>query len=56
MLHRRCPYGRVRHQAPTDVLHHALCHSMDCRRRAGGLLIDWIIVVADQIAGIKTIR
>jgi hypothetical protein len=44
-----CHCGAIRYIMPTEVVHHALCHCIDCRRHAGAPGVAWALVSQDEL-------
>ncbi|MEP2235149.1 MAG: GFA family protein [Alteripontixanthobacter sp.] len=39
-----CHCGAIRYEISGDVLNHALCHCIDCRRTSGAPMVGWAMV------------
>lgn len=44
MLTGGCHCGAIRYEISGDVMMHALCHCVDCRRSSGAPMVGWAMV------------
>jgi len=44
-----CHCGAVRYQIEGELLAHALCHCIDCRRHAGAPMVGWSMYADDAV-------
>ncbi len=44
-----CHCGAIRYEMPVEVLHHALCHCVDCRRSSGAPMVAWAMIPANRL-------
>ncbi|SNS38456.1 Uncharacterized conserved protein [Sphingomonas laterariae] len=44
-----CQCGAIRYEMGTALLHHALCHCVDCRRSAGAPFVAWAMLPTGEV-------
>jgi hypothetical protein len=44
-----CHCGAIRYQVDGELIVHALCHCIDCRRHAGAPVVGWTMYKADAV-------
>ncbi len=44
MLTGGCHCGAIRYEVSGEIINHALCHCVDCRRSSGVPMVGWIMV------------
>lgn len=44
-----CHCGAVRYVVEGEMMHHAVCHCVDCRRSAGAPMVAWIAFAAEAL-------